>query len=419
MPSTLTINDPHDYVQVFLDNQLMGRIDRVKNEKTLPMPAIRKGQRLSILVEAMGRINFGRAIKDHKGITDNVTLSGETDNLQWEARITDWKMLPIPDDYATVRWAVDALTRVKEYIYNKTIPQDKIGYYRGYFNLKKVGDTFLNMEAFGKGQVYINGYAIGRFWNIGPQQTLYVPGCWLKKGQNEVIVLDMVGPKGKPVLFAQDKPELDKLNLEKSNKHNNPGNRPDLRAAQYRLQQNLGNIAIAERDYYPDLTLGANLGTSANRLLELLHNPIGAISANITLPFLNAHKKELARREAETSYQQNLANYRQTLYRALGETQNAILNLKQSQDEARHLQERLAQAKDIENLTRIRYQAGAASLQDVLDKENATRGVEESLLTNRYEQLTRSLTLHLALGGNLQDNESARPQPSPTAREGE
>ena len=71
------------------------------------------------------------------------------------------------------------------------------------------------------------------------------------------------------------------------------------------------------------------------------------------------------------------------------------------------------------DLTRIRYQAGAASLQDVLDKENATRGVEESLLTNRYEQLTRSLTLHLALGGNLQDNESARPQPSPTAREGE
>ena len=195
--------------------------------------------------------------------------------------------------------------------------------------------------------------------------------------------------------------------------------RPDLRAAQYRLQQNLGNIVIAERDYYPELTLGANLGTSASRLLELLHNPIGAISANITLPFLNAHKKELARREAETSYQQNLANYRQTLYRALGETQNAILNLKQSQDEARHLQERLAQAKDIENLTRIRYQAGAASLQDVLDKENATRGVEESLLTNRYEQLTRSLTLHLALGGNLQDNESARPQPSPTAREGE
>ena len=190
--------------------------------------------------------------------------------------------------------------------------------------------------------------------------------------------------------------------------------RPDLRAAQYRLQQNIGNIAIAERDYYPDLTLGANLGTGADRLLSLLHNPVGALTANITLPFLNYHKKDIARREAETSYQQSLATYRQTLYRALGETQNAILNLKQSQDEAARLQERLAQTKDIENLTRIRQQAGAASLQDVLDKENASRAVEESLLTNRYEQLARSLTLHLALGGNLQDNESARPQPSPT-----
>ena len=144
-----------------------------------------------------------------------------------------------------------------------------------------------------------------------------------------------------------------------------------------------------------------------------MHNPVGALTANITLPFLNAHKKALAAKEAETGYQQSLASYRQTLYRALGETQNAILNLQQSRDEAASLQTRLAQAKDIENLTRIRYQAGAASLQDVLEKENATRSVEESQLANRYAQLTRSLTLHLALGGNLQDNESARPQPSP------
>ena len=189
--------------------------------------------------------------------------------------------------------------------------------------------------------------------------------------------------------------------------------RPDLRAAQYRLQQNIGNIQIAERDYYPDLSLGANLSTGADRILQILHNPVAALSANITLPFLNYHKKDIAHREAETGYQQSLASFRQTLYRALGETQNAILNLAQSQQEAQNLQERLAQAKDIEALTRIRYQAGAASLQDVLEKEDATRSVEETLLANRYQQLTRSVTLHLALGGNLQDNESARPQPSP------
>ena len=186
--------------------------------------------------------------------------------------------------------------------------------------------------------------------------------------------------------------------------------RPDLRAAQYRLQQNIGNIQIAERDYYPDLNLGANLTTGADRILQILQNPVAALSANITLPFLNYHKKDIARREAETAYQQSLANFRQTLYRALGETQNAILNLAQSQKEAQNLQERLAQAKDIEALTRIRYQAGAASLQDVLEKEDATRGVEEALLANRYQQLTRSVTLHLALGGSLQDNAAARPQ---------
>ena len=186
--------------------------------------------------------------------------------------------------------------------------------------------------------------------------------------------------------------------------------RPDLRAAQYRLQQNIGNIQIAERDYYPDLSLGANLSTGASRILDILHNPVAALSANITLPFLNYHKKDIARREAEATYQQSLASFRQTLYRALGETQNAILNLAQSQKEANNLQERLAQAKDIEALTRIRYQAGAASLQDVLEKEDATRSVEETLLANRYQQLARSLTLHLALGGSLQDNTAARPQ---------
>ena len=60
--------------------------------------------------------------------------------------------------------------------------------------LDKTGDTFLNMTNWSKGMVWVNGYAIGRYWEIGPQQTLYVPGCWLKKGENEVIILDMAGP---------------------------------------------------------------------------------------------------------------------------------------------------------------------------------------------------------------------------------
>ena len=98
----------------------------------------------------------------------------------------------------------------------------KRGYYRGYFTLNKVGDTFLNFETWGKGQVYVNGHPLGRIWSIGPQQTLYMPGCWLKKGRNEIIVQDITGPKD-AIVWGQDHPELDKLQLEKTNKHNNPG----------------------------------------------------------------------------------------------------------------------------------------------------------------------------------------------------
>jgi len=124
----------------------------------------------------------------------------------------------------------------------------------------------------------------------------------------------------------------------------------------------LRNRAISER-YAPGSTF------KILTTIALIENDL-ADPATTPLPFLTAHKKALAAKEAETSYQQSLASYRQTLYRALGETQNAILNLAQSQKEAQNLQERLAQAKDIEALTRIRYQAGAASLQDVLEKDN-------------------------------------------------
>ena len=203
----------------------------VKNEKSLELPAMPQGAQLTIVVEGMGRINFGRAIKDYKGIIGNVTITTQKEDCELALTPTRWNNSSIADDYQT---AVKALTMPTNKMRGL---QTKAGYYRGYFNLKKVGDTFINMEAFGKGQVYVNGHALGRFWQIGPQQTLYLPGCWLKKGKNEVIVLDVVGPKGEegkpgstvaPTAFCQDHPELDKLNLEKSNKHNEPGHRMDL-----------------------------------------------------------------------------------------------------------------------------------------------------------------------------------------------
>ena len=212
-PSVLTLTDCHDYAQVFIDGQYIGKIDRVKNEKSIRIPAVRKGATLTILIEAMGRINFGRAIKDYKGITKEVTVQSEMNGHLVSWNLKNWKISTLPDDYDN---AVKALNEAKLTTNGKDMIPGKAGYYRGYFNLKRTGDTFLNFEAFGKGQVYVNGHPMGRIWSIGPQQTLYVPGCWLKKGRNEIIVLDVVGPKSNPICFGQDHPELDKLNIEKS-----------------------------------------------------------------------------------------------------------------------------------------------------------------------------------------------------------
>ncbi len=211
-PSVLTLNECHDFAQVFINGKYIGKIDRVKNEKTLDLPKIEKNSSITIMVEGMGRINFGRAIKDYKGITNDVTITIDKDGMQTTYKPKNWVNIRIKDDYEL---AVKALDSKKE-------NDGKPGYYRGYFNIKKVGDTFLNMEAFGKGQVYVNGHAIGRFWNIGPQQTLYLPGCWLKKGRNEVIVLDVIGADGEPICYGQDKPELDKLNIKRSAVNSRP-----------------------------------------------------------------------------------------------------------------------------------------------------------------------------------------------------
>lgn len=214
--SFLTINDAHDYAQIFIDGRYIGKIDRVRNEKSIAIPACKAGAKLEILIEAMGRINFGRAIKDFKGITGNVTVTSDVGTSE----LTGWTVSCIPDGYED---ALAALAGGGEKSFDTGA-----GYYRGTFRLRQTGDTFLNMEAFGKGQVYVNGHAIGRFWSIGPQQTLYVPGCWLKKGKNEVIVLDVAGPAGNPAIFGQSTPELDKLNLEEPRTHDNWENRPDL-----------------------------------------------------------------------------------------------------------------------------------------------------------------------------------------------
>jgi len=211
----------HDYAQVFVDGRLIGKIDRVKQEKSIVLPPVRKGAQLTIIVEGMGRINFGRAIKDFKGIVGEVSITAEVDRIATTWKPQQWEQKAIADDYET---AVKALAKQPQAATNDMM---KAGYHRGYFTLKRLGDTFLNFERWGKGQVWVNGHAMGRIWRIGPQQTLYVPACWLKKGKNEIVVLDVEGPK-ETIVWGQQTPELNKLQLEKSNKHNDEADKPNL-----------------------------------------------------------------------------------------------------------------------------------------------------------------------------------------------
>lgn len=83
--------------------------------------------------------------------------------------------------------------------------------YFGNFELDKVGDTFLDMEKWGKGIVFVNGVNLGRYWKVGPQQTLYLPGCFLKKGVNSIVVFEQLNDEPKSELSGVANPVLDKL----------------------------------------------------------------------------------------------------------------------------------------------------------------------------------------------------------------
>jgi beta-galactosidase len=184
----LALDELHDYAQVYLDGKLLGTLDRRLKQNTLTLPAVKRHARLDILVENTGRVNFGKTIPTERaGITKQVTLDGEP--------LTGWDIFPLP------------MTTVDKLHYSSK-PCEGACFYRGSFNLTSTGDTFLDTGEFTKGELWLNGQALGRIWDIGPQKTLYAPGSWLVNGKNEVIVFDLQGKPGRSVR-GLDKPILD------------------------------------------------------------------------------------------------------------------------------------------------------------------------------------------------------------------
>ena len=212
--TVLKITEVHDWAQIYADGKLLARLDRLKGEFTTILPALKKGTQLDILVEAMGRVNFDKSIHDRKGITEKVELVSGNQAKE----LKNWAVYNFPVDYSFIK--------DKKYNDTKILPAMP-AYYKSTFKLDKVGDTFLDMSTWGKGMVWVNGHAMGRFWEIGPQQTLFMPGCWLKEGENEILILDLKGP-AKASIKGLRKPILDVLREKAPETHRKDGEKLKL-----------------------------------------------------------------------------------------------------------------------------------------------------------------------------------------------
>jgi hypothetical protein len=178
---TLKITELHDYATVFLDGEYIGKIDRRLGEQSIEIPASKnENPVLEILVEGMGRINFAEQLIDRKGITERVSLNGMT--------LFNWDVFLLPMDTGYI----NDLTRSDK----STRPGM---FFKGSFELKNVADTYIDMSNYKKGVVWVNGHNLGRYWEIGPQHSLYCPATFLKKGKNKIMIFDLLQTETKPV----------------------------------------------------------------------------------------------------------------------------------------------------------------------------------------------------------------------------
>ena len=191
----LVLPKVRSYARIYLNWKLVGTVDRRNKQIPIKLQA-NANDDLQILVEGTGRINFSTELRNERqGIDGPVTLGGR--------ELTGWTVWPLP---------MDDLSKIK--FTGMEPSKGSIGpaFYQGHFELQSVGDTFLDTRGWGKGVVWINGHALGRFWNVGPQQTLYVPAPFLKSGTNEVVVFTLAGKRVR--LRGLREPILDEMGSE-------------------------------------------------------------------------------------------------------------------------------------------------------------------------------------------------------------
>lgn len=184
------IQNLRDRAQVFLNGKLAATLDRRDSETKLEFDVPSEGLHVSILVENMGRINYGPFMREYKGITEGVRFGRQF--------LSEWTTYTLP---------LTDLTGLKFEDFDALSEQSEPSFYRAALTVDEPCDTFLSFEGWTKGVVFINGYNLGRYWNLGPQKTMYVPGPLLKQGDNEIIILELHGTSDAAVTFL-DQPDL-------------------------------------------------------------------------------------------------------------------------------------------------------------------------------------------------------------------
>ena len=189
----LEIKGLRDYALVYVNGEKAGELNRYYDNYSCDID-IPFNATLDILVENMGRINYGaEIIHNLKGIISPVTIAGN--------EITgNWNMYQFPMDHEPDLKG-----------YPNKYKKDQPVIYEGTFSLSTTGDTFLDMSKWGKGIVFVNGHSLGRYWNVGPQQTLYLPGCWLEKGVNTIAVFEQLNTEKQTEIRGVRVPVLDEL----------------------------------------------------------------------------------------------------------------------------------------------------------------------------------------------------------------
>ena len=172
--ATLTFESIGDRAQIYINRKLVG-IVYINDDELKVSFSGKSGDILTVLCENMGRTNFGPKMMRKKGIVGRCLLNGKIH--------FGWEVYSLP---------MDNLERA---YYSPNIPEEPSCFYKGQFYVDEVADTFLKLNNFTKGFVLINGFNIGRYWDIGPQKHLYVPASLLRKGHNEIILFESDGAK--------------------------------------------------------------------------------------------------------------------------------------------------------------------------------------------------------------------------------